>query len=87
MIKDRRKQWQKDSINFSVSRCGTVTTERKDFNPTRLKRARAMITSEDCPTLFTWFSDKADERCYVMAWDTLNVQEQRGQQHEKAHEI
>ena len=79
MLKDRRKQWQKDCINFSWSRCGTVATERKDNSPTRLKRARSMITSEDCPTLFTWWPDKADERCYVMAWDTLNVREHMGE--------
>ena len=75
MIQDRRKQWQKDCINYSWSRCGTVATERTDNNPTRLKRAKTMIEDNDCPTLFTWHSDEADKRCYVMAWDTLNVKE------------
>ncbi len=27
-MKDRRKQWQKDCINFSWSKCGTIATER-----------------------------------------------------------
>ena len=75
MLKDRRKQWQKDCINYSWSRCGSIATERKDGNPTRLKRAKAMIESDDCPTLFTWHSNEADERPYVMAWDTLNIKE------------
>tara|TARA_R110000782_G_scaffold100689_1_gene186906 strand:- start:32 stop:214 length:183 start_codon:yes stop_codon:yes gene_type:complete len=59
MLKDRRKQWQKDCINFSWSRCGTVATERKDNNPTRLKRIKQFIESDDCPTLFTWWSEEA----------------------------
>ena len=74
MLKDRRKQWQKDCINYSWSRCGSIATERKDNNPTRLKRARAMLEADDHQASFTWYSDKADERCYVMAWDILNVQ-------------
>lgn len=27
-MKDRRKQWQKDCINYSWSLCGTIATER-----------------------------------------------------------
>lgn len=27
-LKDRRKQWQKDSVTFSWSLCGTMATER-----------------------------------------------------------
>ena len=73
-LKDRRKQWQKDCINFSWSRCGTVATERKDENPTRMKRAKELLQSNDLPTLFTWRSDAADAvfRGYVVAWDKLN---------------
>ena len=31
-LKDRRKQWQKNLINYSVSRCGTIVTERVGKN-------------------------------------------------------
>lgn len=58
MLKDRRKQWQKDCINYSWSRCGTVATERRDNNQTRLKRMAALLSS-DCPTLFTWYEENA----------------------------
>ena len=27
-LKDRRKPWQKNLINYTVSRCGTIVTER-----------------------------------------------------------
>ena len=73
MLKDRRKQWQKDCINYSWSRCGTVATERKDENPTRLKRAKSMLQSGDYPTLFTWRDDAVSARGYVIAWDKLNI--------------
>ena len=73
MLKDRRKQWQKDCINYSWSRCGTIATERKDENPTRLKRAKELLQSGNYPTLFSWHSDRADERGYVIAWDKLNI--------------
>ena len=69
-LKDRRKQWQKDSINFSWSRCGTVATPRKDENPTRYKRAKELVQSGDCPTLFAW-RGCAKERGYVVSWDLL----------------
>lgn len=70
-LKDRRKQWQKDSINFSWSRCGTVATPRKDENPTRFKRAKELVQSGDCPTLFTWHEGAMNERGYVVSWDRL----------------
>ena len=73
MLKDRRKQWQKDCINFSWSRCGTVATERKDENPTRMKRAKELLQSKDLPTLFTWNDYSVSERGYVIAWDKLNI--------------
>lgn len=73
MLKDRRKQWQKDCINFSWSRCGTVATGRKDENPTRFKRAKELLQSGDHPTLFTWRDDAFAERGYVVAWDRLNI--------------
>jgi len=72
MLKDRRKQWQKDCINYSWSRCGTVATERKDENPTRLKRAKSMLKSGDYPTLFSW-RGCAKERGYVITWDKFNI--------------
>ena len=72
MLKDRRKQWQKDCINYSWSRCGNVATERKDENPTRPKRAKELLQSGDYPTLFSW-SGCAKERGYVEAWDKLNI--------------
>ena len=72
MLKDRRKQWQKDCINFSWSRCGNVATERKDENPTRMKRAKELLQSNDLPTLFTWSDYPVSERGYVIAWDKLN---------------
>jgi len=31
-LKDRRKAWQKNLINYSVSRCGTIVTERVGKN-------------------------------------------------------
>ena len=31
-MKDRRKQWQKDCINFTWSKCGTISTERVGKN-------------------------------------------------------
>jgi len=36
-LKDRRKPWQKDLINFTVSLCGTVVRERvgKDLDRRR----------------------------------------------------
>ena len=70
MLKDRRKQWQKDCINYSWSRCGTVATPRKDENPTRYNRAKLMLKSGDYPTLFSW-SGNAKERGYVVSWDKL----------------
>ncbi len=69
MLKDRRKQWQKDCINYSWSRCGTVATERNDNNPTRLKRVNAMLEADDCPTLFTWCDDPAYLERNMTAWD------------------
>ena len=72
MLKDRRKQWQKDCINYSWSRCGTIATERKDENPTRLKRAKSMFKSGDYPTLFSWCGC-AKKRGYVVTWDKFNI--------------
>ena len=71
MLKDRRKQWQMDCINFSWSRCGTIATPRKDENPTRYNRAKSMLKSGDYPTLFSWCGN-AKERGYVVSWDKLN---------------
>ena len=31
-LKDRRKAWQKNLINFTISRCGTIVTERVGKN-------------------------------------------------------
>ena len=69
MLKDRRKQWQKDCINYSWSRCGTVATERKDNNPTRLKRIDAMLEADDCPTLFIWADDPEFRYVGMSEWD------------------
>ena len=41
-LKDRRKQWQKDCINWSWSRCGSVATERSLNNPIRAKRVLSL---------------------------------------------
>tara|TARA_R110000822_G_scaffold107764_2_gene236782 strand:+ start:1363 stop:1590 length:228 start_codon:yes stop_codon:yes gene_type:complete len=56
MLKDRRKQWQKDCINFSWSRCGNVTIERGYDTPTRLKRVNAMLEADDHQTSFAWYN-------------------------------
>ncbi len=62
MLKDRRKQWQKDCINYSWSRCGTVATERGYSNPTRLKRVNAMLKSNEHQASIIWENLELIER-------------------------
>ena len=51
MLKDRRKQWQKDCINYRWSRCGTIATPRggKDRD-----RRISMFLETDHQTRFKW---------------------------------
>jgi hypothetical protein len=62
MLKDRRKQWQKDCINYSWSRCGTVATERGYSTATRLKRVNAMLKSNDHQASIIWENLELIER-------------------------
>ena len=62
MLKDRRKQWQKDCINYSWSRCGTVATERGYSTPTRLKRVNAMLKSNEHQASIIWENLELIER-------------------------
>lgn len=62
MLKDRRKQWQKDCINFSWSRCGTVATERGYNGQIRLKRIDAMLEADDHQASFTWYNEELSAR-------------------------
>ena len=62
MLKDRRKQWQKDCINYSWSRCGTVATERGYSNDLRLKRVNAMLKSNDHQASIVWENLELIER-------------------------
>jgi hypothetical protein len=43
-LKDRRKQWQKECINYSWSRCGTIATPRTGQALER--RQQALLASE-----------------------------------------
>lgn len=61
-LKDRRKQWQKDCINYSWSRCGTVATERGYSTPTRLKRVNAMLEADDHQASIIWDNLELIER-------------------------
>jgi hypothetical protein len=55
MIKDRRKQWQKECINFRWSRCGTVATWR----PKKERAARiSKFLATEYQTLFVWADEK-----------------------------
>jgi hypothetical protein len=58
MLKDRRKQWQKDCINYSWSRCGTVPTERGYSTDLRLKRVNAMLEADDHQASFAWYNEE-----------------------------
>ena len=62
MLKDRRKQWQKDCINYSWSRCGTVATERGYSAPLRLKRVNAMLKSNEHQASIIWENLELIER-------------------------
>jgi hypothetical protein len=62
MLKDRRKQWQKDCINYSWSRCGTVATERGYSTPTRLKRVNEMLKSNEHQASIVWENLELIER-------------------------
>ena len=62
MIQDRRKQWQKDCINYSWSRCGSVATARGDNSPTRLKRIDAMLDADNHQASFTWYNEELSAR-------------------------
>jgi len=62
MLKDRRKQWQKDCINYSWSRCGTVATERGYSTDLRLKRVNAMLKSNDHQASIIWENLELIER-------------------------
>ena len=62
MLKDRRKQWQKDCINYSWSRCGTVATERGYRTALRLKRVNAMLEADDHQTSFAWYNEELAAR-------------------------
>ena len=62
MLKDRRKQWQKDCINYSWSRCGTVATERGYSTPTRLKRVNEMLKSNEHQASIIWENLELIER-------------------------
>lgn len=54
-IKDRRKQWQKDCINFSWSRCGTIATPR---GPKTLEKKQCeFLASGEYQTKFIWYDD------------------------------
>lgn len=56
MLRDRRKQWQKDCINYSWSRCGNVTSERGYNAQIRLKRVNAMLKADDHQASFAWYN-------------------------------
>ncbi len=62
MLKGRRKQWQKDCINYSWSRCGTVATERGYSTPTRLKRVNEMLKSNEHQASIIWENLELIER-------------------------
>jgi len=62
MLKDRRKQWQKDCINYSWSRCGTVATERGYSTVLRLKRVNAMLEADDHQASFAWYNEELAAR-------------------------
>jgi len=61
-LKDRRKQWQKDCINWSWSLCGTIATERGYNNQTRLKRVDAMLKADDHQASFAWYNEELSAR-------------------------
>lgn len=49
-LKDRRKDWQKQCINFSWSKCGTIATERT--GEALRKRQKDFIASDQTQTKF-----------------------------------
>jgi hypothetical protein len=57
MLKDRRKPWQKTCINFSWSRCGTMSTPLAQNH--RQKRVKAFLEADNHQTKFTWYDDAA----------------------------
>ena len=55
-MKDRRKDWQKQCINFRWSRCGTICTDRNGQD--LAKRQIAFLTSGQTATKITWYEQE-----------------------------
>tara|TARA_R110002096_G_scaffold208375_1_gene394923 strand:- start:293 stop:481 length:189 start_codon:yes stop_codon:yes gene_type:complete len=53
MLKDRRKAWQKDCLNFSWSRCGTIANYRTEKG--RQKRIESFLSAGNYQTKFTFY--------------------------------
>ena len=53
MLKDRRKPWQKDCLNFSWSRCGTIANYRN--KKARQLRIDLFLAAGDYQTKFTFY--------------------------------
>ena len=60
MLKDRRKPWQKNCINFSWSRCGTIANYRTKKG--RQKRIEAFLDAGDYQTKFVFFETDNENR-------------------------
>ena len=54
-LKDRRKPWQKECINFSWSLCGTIATPRT--GKTLARKQKEFLDSGEYQTKFIWADD------------------------------